>query len=132
LPAAAQTDDVFAGKSLAIVIGFGSGGATTSGAARWRAISDAPAGAAGSGAAEHAGRGSLNAANHLYAVAPRDGTAMGIIARDAVLAPLIGQKGARFDATKFSWIGSPDHGDQHLRRLSHRARTNVRPLLQQS
>jgi tripartite-type tricarboxylate transporter receptor subunit TctC len=53
------------------------------------------------------GAGSLNAANHLYSVAPKDGTAMGIIARDAILAPLTGQKGARFDATKFSWIGSP-------------------------
>ena len=53
------------------------------------------------------GAGSLNAANHLYTLAPKDGTAIGIIARDAVLAPLTGQKGARFDPTKVSWIGSP-------------------------
>jgi tripartite-type tricarboxylate transporter receptor subunit TctC len=85
LPAGAS-QDMFAGKSLAIIIGFGSGG----GYDLW-----------GRTLARHIGRhlpgrpavvpqnllgaGSLNAANHLYAVAPKDGTAIGIIARDAVL-----------------------------------------------
>jgi hypothetical protein len=32
---------------------------------------------------------------------------MGIIARDAALGPLSGAPGARFDATRLSWIGSP-------------------------
>ena len=32
---------------------------------------------------------------------------MAIIARDAALGPLSGAPGARFDATKLSWIGSP-------------------------
>jgi len=104
----APPTDAFAGKPLTVVIGFGTGG----GYDLW-----------GRTLARHIGRhlparpavvpqnilgaGSLNAANHLYAVAPRDGTTIGIIARDAVLAPLFGQRGARFDAAKFSWIGSP-------------------------
>ena len=32
---------------------------------------------------------------------------LGIIARDAALGPLTGAPGARFDATRLSWIGSP-------------------------
>jgi tripartite-type tricarboxylate transporter receptor subunit TctC len=53
------------------------------------------------------GAGGLLAANHLYNVAPRDGTAIGIIAAGTAFAPLIGAAGARFDATQFTWIGTP-------------------------
>jgi hypothetical protein len=40
-------------------------------------------------------------------VAPRDGTSIALIARDAPLGPLIGAPGAQFDATKLSWLGTP-------------------------
>ena len=53
------------------------------------------------------GGGSLTAANHIYNVAPKDGTVLGIIARDATLAPLSGMKGARFDPLKTTWVGTP-------------------------
>jgi len=53
------------------------------------------------------GAGSYVAASHIYNAAPKDGTVMGIIARDVALGPLTGAPGARFDATKFSWLGSP-------------------------
>lgn len=53
------------------------------------------------------GAGSLTAANHLYSVAPKDGSTIGIIARDAPLAPMTGAEGGRFDALKFTWLGSP-------------------------
>ena len=53
------------------------------------------------------GAGSYVAASHIYNAAPKDGTVIGIIARDAALGPLTGAPGARFDATKFSWLGSP-------------------------
>jgi hypothetical protein len=53
------------------------------------------------------GAGTFVATSHLYNVASKDGTAMGIIARDAALGPLTGAPGARFDATKLSWIGTP-------------------------
>jgi tripartite-type tricarboxylate transporter receptor subunit TctC len=32
---------------------------------------------------------------------------MAVIARDAALGPLTGEPGAQFDATKFSWLGTP-------------------------
>ena len=53
------------------------------------------------------GAGSYMATNFIYNVAPKDGTVIGIIARDAALGPLTGAPGARFDATKLSWLGTP-------------------------
>ncbi len=38
--------------------------------------------------------------------APRDGTVMALIARDASLGPVTGNPGAQFDPTKFSWLGT--------------------------
>jgi tripartite-type tricarboxylate transporter receptor subunit TctC len=53
------------------------------------------------------GAGSLRLANWLYNVAPKDGTAFGIIGRGTGFDPLLGRsKGAQFDATKYTWIGS--------------------------
>lgn len=53
------------------------------------------------------GAGSVLAANYINAVAPRDGTSLAIIGRDTPLLPLTGTKGATFDATRMTWIGSP-------------------------
>ena len=53
------------------------------------------------------GGGSYRAASFIYHQAPKDGSTLALIARDAALGPLTGQPGALFDATKFSWIGTP-------------------------
>ncbi len=53
-----------------------------------------------------AGAGSLRLANWLYTVAPRDGSVIAATSRGAAFDPLINEKGAQFDASKFSWIGS--------------------------
>jgi tripartite-type tricarboxylate transporter receptor subunit TctC len=55
------------------------------------------------------GAGSLRLANWLYNVAPKDGTAFGIIGRGTGFDPLLGKKGAQFDASKFNWIGSANN-----------------------
>jgi tripartite-type tricarboxylate transporter receptor subunit TctC len=108
-PASAQpAAEPYAGKTVNLIIGFGPGG----GYDLW-----------GRTLARHIGRhlpgkptvvpqnmpgaGSYVAASHIYNAAPRDGSVFGIIARDAALGPLSGAPGARFDATKMSWIGSP-------------------------
>ena len=52
------------------------------------------------------GAGSLNAANHIYNVAPKDGTVFGTFARGLAMEPLIGTAKVQFDATKFTWLGS--------------------------
>jgi tripartite-type tricarboxylate transporter receptor subunit TctC len=55
------------------------------------------------------GGGSLRAANFMYEKAPRDGTAFATIGRGTPFAPMTGQKGANFDATKFIWLGSANN-----------------------
>ena len=55
------------------------------------------------------GAGSLRLANWLYNVAPKDGSAFGIIGRGTGFDPLLGKKGAQFEATKFNWIGSANN-----------------------
>src|ERR1700729_549594 len=47
------------------------------------------------------GAGSLNAANYIYSVAPKDGTLFGIIGRIQILEPLFSTQ--PFDGTKFTW-----------------------------
>jgi tripartite-type tricarboxylate transporter receptor subunit TctC len=53
------------------------------------------------------GAGGFTATSYLYNIAPNDGSVIGLVAREAVLGPLTGASGARFDATKFSYLGSP-------------------------
>lgn len=55
------------------------------------------------------GAGSLRLANWLYNVAPKDGSAMGIIGRGTGFDPLLGNTKAQFDASKFTWIGSANN-----------------------
>lgn len=52
------------------------------------------------------GAGSMRAANTLYNVAPKDGTAFGTFGRGIALEPLIGTSPAQFEAGKFLWLGS--------------------------
>ncbi len=53
------------------------------------------------------GAGSLIAANYVYNVVPKDGTALGAFSRNLPAQALIGRKGVKFDPQKFGWIGSP-------------------------
>ncbi len=104
-PAAAQD---LGGRSVSLLIGFGPGG----GYDLWgrtvaRHIGKHLPGKPGVVPQNMPGAGSYVAASHLYGAAPKDGTVFGIIARDAALGPLTGAPGARFDATKFSWLGTP-------------------------
>ena len=52
------------------------------------------------------GAGSMRAANTIYNVAPKDGSAFGMVGRGIALEPLIGTSPAQFEATKFTWLGS--------------------------
>ena len=52
------------------------------------------------------GAGSLTAANLLYNAAPKDGSQLAMFASSAALEPLMGNQLAKFDATKFEWLGN--------------------------
>jgi tripartite-type tricarboxylate transporter receptor subunit TctC len=107
VPAAAQTPSL-AGKNVTMLIGFGPGGGYDAwGRVVARHIGRHLPGTPNVVPQNMPGGGSFNAANHIYTVAPKDGTVLGIIARDAALGPLTGAPGARFDPLKISWIGTP-------------------------
>jgi len=53
------------------------------------------------------GAGGLTATNYLYAAAERDGSVMALIQNNPPFEPLFGTKEARFDPTKFNWLGTP-------------------------
>jgi len=55
------------------------------------------------------GAGSLRLANWLYNVGAKNGTVMGTIGRGTAFDPLLGSRGAQFQADRFTWIGSANN-----------------------
>jgi tripartite-type tricarboxylate transporter receptor subunit TctC len=53
------------------------------------------------------GAGSRVAANWLYNIAPKDGTAIATIGQGTPLDQAMGEPSVRYDAAKLSWIGNP-------------------------
>lgn len=103
----AQQPDL-AGRQVNVVIGFGTGsGYDTWGRLVTRHIGRHLPGRPATVPQNMPGAGSFVAINHIYSVAPKDGTVFGIVARDAALGPLSGAPGARFDSTRLTWIGTP-------------------------
>jgi tripartite-type tricarboxylate transporter receptor subunit TctC len=106
-PAEAQAPNL-AGRTVTMLIGFGPGGGYDAwGRVLARHLGKHLPGNPTVVPQNMPGGGSLNAANHIYTIAPKDGTMLGIIARDAALGPLTGVAGARFDPLKISWVGTP-------------------------
>ncbi len=52
------------------------------------------------------GASGVNAGNWLYNIGPKDGTVMGTFSQNVALEPLFGNAAAKYDATKFLWIGN--------------------------
>ena len=99
--------DFYSGKTIEITISSGEGGVNDSYA---RAISQfigkhVP-GNPNVIAKNMPGAGGLKAAQYLYGIAPKDGTAYGVVQRDIVVQPILDVKAASFDPSKFNWIGS--------------------------
>lgn len=56
------------------------------------------------------GASGLTAANWLFNVAPKDGSVIMTFAHTAALEPIFGNAAARFEPTKFTWVGNMDEG----------------------
>ena len=54
------------------------------------------------------GAGQIIATNHLFNIAERDGTVIGMIGRNMPYMALTGNPSVRFDPRKLNWIGSPE------------------------
>jgi tripartite-type tricarboxylate transporter receptor subunit TctC len=51
------------------------------------------------------GAGSLKAANYVYEVAPKDGTALGVVVESIALEQALANPGVHYDAAKFTYVG---------------------------
>ena len=71
------------------------------------------------------GAGTLTASNHVANLAPKDGTALALVARGVAIEPLLGGQGVRFDPLKLHWIGSTS---QEVSVIAVRADTGVKTL----
>lgn len=108
--AADEVADFYKGKNVEFQIGFGPGGGNDV----WgRMVSrHLPRHLPGSPTfvpKNVPAAGSLLVANYLYNAAPKDGTALGMIARGIPFEPLFGGQGTQFDALKFNYLGSPSY-----------------------
>ncbi|MFQ5766230.1 MAG: Bug family tripartite tricarboxylate transporter substrate binding protein, partial [Rhodospirillales bacterium] len=108
--AAGSVADFYKGKTITIYIGYSPGGgydtyARTVGRHIGRHIPGNP----GTVAKNRPGAGSLKLANELYNTLPRDGTAIATIGRGIPMEPLFGTKAAKFDPSKFNWLGSANN-----------------------
>ena len=52
------------------------------------------------------GASGITGANMLFSVVPKDGSVIGMFAHTVPLDPLIGEGAARFDPSRFNWLGN--------------------------
>jgi tripartite-type tricarboxylate transporter receptor subunit TctC len=106
----AQADDVaefYKGKDITINVGYGSGGGyDTTTRIFARHFGNHIPGHPGVVVQNMPGAGSMKAANYTFAVAPKDGTTLGVFASSTALEPLFGNKKANYDPRQFEWVGS--------------------------
>lgn len=110
LPAAADTvEDFYKGKTISLIIGYSPGaGYDTYGRLIARHFGRLMPGNPSIVPQNMPGAGSIKAANHIYNVAAKDGTVLGMFASSAAFEQMFGGEGVQFDTAKFTWIGNID------------------------
>jgi tripartite-type tricarboxylate transporter receptor subunit TctC len=104
--AASAEDADFAGKTITIYIGNPAGGTyDLVGRLVARHLGAHLPGHPTVIAENMPGAGSLRAAAYLYNVAPKDGTALGIVTETLAVEQALDNPAVQFDAAKFTWIG---------------------------
>ena len=97
---------IFAGKSITIYVGYTAGGSyDLYGRLIARHLGAHLAGRPAVVVQNMPGAGSLKAANYLYEVAPRDGTALGVVVESTALEQALANPAAQYDAAKFTYVG---------------------------
>jgi tripartite-type tricarboxylate transporter receptor subunit TctC len=109
MPAVAQAQSVesfYRGKTVNVVIGYPPAGANDLyGRLVARHIGKHIPGHPTGVPRNMPGGGSLLAANHIFNVAPKDGTTLGLIVPTAPLEEKLGAANVKFKAAQFNWIG---------------------------
>jgi tripartite-type tricarboxylate transporter receptor subunit TctC len=105
--APAAADDFYRGKTINIIVGFGPGGGYDLYARLLaRHLGKHVPGNPSVVVQNMEGAGGVRAANHVYNVAPKDGTVIAGVNQGAAMFKLLGGKGAQYDPAKFQWLGS--------------------------
>ena len=100
----AQASDYFAGKTISIYVGSGAGGVyDVFGRLVARHMGKHIPGQPNFNVQPMPGAGGITASNFIYNVAPKDGTALGIVSPS--LGVMEVAKGARYEAANYNWIG---------------------------
>ncbi len=103
---AQPADQFFKGKNVTIAIGFSAGGTyDLFGRLVARHMGKHIPGNPTVIGQSMPGAGSFVAANWLYAVAPKDGTAMAIVSQTIAMEEALKNKGVRYKSAEFNWIG---------------------------
>jgi tripartite-type tricarboxylate transporter receptor subunit TctC len=104
--AAQPVEQFFARKTITVTIGYTAGGSyDLYGRMVARHLGKHVPGQPSVIAQNMPGAGSLKAANYLYEVAPKDGTALGVIVESAALEQALANPAAQYDAAKFTYLG---------------------------
>ena len=106
-PSWAQESDPFHGKDISLIVGNGPAGGFDQSARLFVrhygrflpgnplvVVKNVP------------GAGGLIAANHIFNVAPKDGTELGLFPTSVALEPLFHNQQAKYETNKFTWIGN--------------------------
>jgi tripartite-type tricarboxylate transporter receptor subunit TctC len=103
---AQSVEEFYRGKTINMILGYPGGGSNDLYARTVsRHIGKHIPGNPSSVMRNMPGGGSLVAANHLFNVAPRDGTTLGLIAPTIPLEERLGAPNVKFKSTEFNWIG---------------------------
>jgi tripartite-type tricarboxylate transporter receptor subunit TctC len=107
LTAASAQQNFYAGKTIRIIVGTGSGGGYD-GAARLTAryLGKYIPGNPSFVVENMPGASGIKATNYLYAAAAKDGTVIATVNNSMPVYQVIGQDGVRFKAEELNWIGS--------------------------
>jgi len=106
LAAPARADDFYKGKTINLIIATATGGGyDTYARLLARHLGRHIPGGPIIVAQNMPGAAGIRAANYLYAAAPKDGTAIGMLDQATHLDQVLGTPGLTADATRFNWIG---------------------------
>ena len=107
----ASADEFYKGKTIRFIVGFAPGGGyDTYTRVVARHIGKHIQGNPATVVENMEGAGSMIAANTLYRNTEPDGLTVGVFNSALVLRQALGDRAARFDASKFGWIGTPSVG----------------------
>ncbi|MBO0766882.1 MAG: hypothetical protein J2P50_20140 [Hyphomicrobiaceae bacterium] len=108
-PAQAQTvEEFYRGKTVNIIVGGSPGGGfDTLARVIARHIGNHIPGRPTLVARNMPGAGGTQALDYMFNSAEKDGSVLGLVNNTPPFVPLFGGSAARYDATKFSWLGTP-------------------------